>query len=152
VKFPRPGRPSLITVGILALVVTFLAVEAVRTVPVRHALRSYTELIAAANRQDLAEARRLCSARYLRTHNLREADEGGLVGLPRNIHPNYQAWRHGSAVWICPANRFDPGMAPVYQFIPENGGLRFDGPVGVLERGRRFVPLPDAGTSADPPR
>jgi hypothetical protein len=68
------------------------------------------------------------------------------MGLPRNIHPNYQAWRHGSSVWICPANRFDRGLAPVYQFIAERDGWRFDGPVGVLEHGRRFIPLPDAGT------
>lgn len=151
-RLPRPGRPSLITLGILTLVVTFLAVEAIRTVPVRHALRSYTDLIAAANRQDLAEARRHCSSRYLKTHDLRDAEEGGLVGLPRNLHPNYQAWRNGSAVWICPTNRFDRGLAPVYQFLHESGGWKFDGPVGVLERGSRFIPMIDAGTPPDPPR
>ena len=34
-------------------------------------------------------------ARYLRIHPLRPADEGGIVGLPRNIHKNFQAWRQG---------------------------------------------------------
>jgi hypothetical protein len=135
-------RPILIgaaiVVGLLAIVVG----EVVYTRPVREAVFAYTRLIAAANRPDLTdeerleEARRLCSARYLRTHTLRLAPEGGLVGIPRNIHKNYQAWRHGRNVWICPTNR----VGPIYQFVPESGEWRFDGLVGLLRPHWEVVP------------
>ena len=117
-----------------------LAVEVVRTAPVRGAVRAFTELIAAANRQDVAAARRLCSARYLRTHDPAPAVEGGLVGLPRNIHPNFRAWRRGDAVWLCPTNR----VGPVFQFVVEGHSWRFDGPVGLLRGPGRFVPMTEA--------
>ena len=66
------------------------------------------------------------------------AREGGVIGLPRNIHKNFRAWRHGSAVWICPMNR----VGPLYQFVLEAGSWRFDGPIGIL-RGRGEVVLSD---------
>lgn len=148
---PRPGRrPSLVTLGIVGLVLILLAALAWREIPVGRAVRTYTALIAAANRGDVAGARALCSRRYLESHDLRPAEEGGLVGLPRNIHRRFQAWRHGAHVWLCPTNT----IGPVYQFIHEDGGWRFDGPVGVLAGGNRFLPLRDApeGVELDAPR
>jgi hypothetical protein len=95
---------------------------------------AYTALIVAANRGDLDAVRRLCTSRYLKEHDVRPAREGGVVGLPRNIHKNFRAWRHGPHVWICPTNR----VGPLYQFVFEAGSWRFDGPVGIL-RGRGEV-------------
>jgi hypothetical protein len=133
----------MIVVGVLA-VVSGLAAEIWWTAPLRGATRTYWDLIGAANRSNLDAARRLCSARYLRTHDLTLAPEGGIVGLPRNIHKNHQVWRHGDAVWLCPTNR----VGPVYQFVYEEGSWRFDGPVGLLEPGHRLTPMPDAGPPA----
>ena len=42
-----------------------------------------------------------CSAHYLDTHQLRPAPDGGLVGLPRGIHKNFQVWRAGAEVRLC---------------------------------------------------
>ena len=114
--------------------------------PVRRSVLTYTELLGAANRPDLTDdqrldlARRLCSTRYLQTHDLKLAPEGGLVGIPRNIHQNFQAWRHGPHVWLCPTNR----VGPVYQFVNENGSWRFDGPVGMLRPHGAMVPYEEA--------
>ena len=60
--------------------------SAVWTAPVRESVRAYTELLGAANRQDVAAARRLCSTRYLRTHPLRPAADGG-TRRPSPEHP-----------------------------------------------------------------
>ena len=84
-------------------------------------------------------ARSLCSTRYLKTHPLAVAAEGGLVGIPRNINKNFKAWREGPNVWICPTNR----IGPVYQFVFEDGGWRFDGPVGILRPWGEMVPMSD---------
>ncbi|HZW29055.1 MAG TPA: hypothetical protein VFF52_00005 [Isosphaeraceae bacterium] len=140
---------SLIVAGAITLLLLGgLAFEIIATRPVRGALRTCTELFTIANRPGLSEAERLeaaralCSRRYLQTHELKVADEGGIVGIPRNINKNFQAWREGPNVWICPTNR----IGPVYQFIFENGGWRFDGPVGILRpRGEmvRISDLPD---------
>jgi hypothetical protein len=126
---------SLIVAGVITLILLGgLAFEIIATQPVRGALRACTELFTIANRPGLSEAdrldaaRALCSGRYLQTHELKVADEGGIVGIPRNINKNFQAWREGPNVWICPTNR----IGPVYQFVFENGGWRFDGPVGIL--------------------
>jgi hypothetical protein len=108
--------------------------EIVTTQPVRGGMRTLSELFTIANRPDLTAderlnaARSLCSARYLQAHPLVVAAEGGLVGLPRNINKNFKAWREGPNVWICPTNR----IGPVYQFVFENNGWRFDGPVAIL--------------------
>jgi hypothetical protein len=64
------------------------------------------------------------------------------VGLPRNIHKNFQAWRHGKDVWICPTDR----VGPIYQFVYEADGWKFDGPAGILRARGEIVPageLPD---------
>jgi hypothetical protein len=133
-----PTRPALrrwiFGGAFAALLAGALAAEVIATRPVRRALAAYNALIAAANRQDLDAIRRLCTTRYLREHDVRPAREGGVVGLPRNIHKNFRAWRHGPHVWICPTNR----VGPLYQFVFEAGSWRFDGPVGIL-RGRGEV-------------
>ena len=135
---------SLIVAGGLTLILLGgLAFEIIATQPVRGALRTCTELFTIANRPGLSEAERLdaaralCSRRYLQTHELKVADEGGLVGIPRNINKNFQAWREGPNVWICPTNR----IGPVYQFVFEDGSWRFDGPVGILRPWGEIVPM-----------
>ncbi|MDR3636717.1 MAG: hypothetical protein P4L84_23135 [Isosphaeraceae bacterium] len=135
----KPVAIGLAVVVVLAGGLAFLIVE---TIPVRGALATYTELIATANRPDLtdvervATARRLCSERYLRTHELAVAPEGGLIGIPRNIHKNFQAWRREGRIWVCPTNR----VGPLYQFVHESGRWRFDGPVGLLRPRGEIVP------------
>lgn len=138
------ARPVLIGAAIVAAAAGAVVFTAVRTRPVRQAVVVYTELLGAANRGDLATARRLCTDRYLETHRLEPAEEGGIVGLPRNIHPNFQAWAQGPHIWICPTNR----AGPVYQFVHERGAWRFDGPVGLLRGRGEFIPqreLSEAG-------
>lgn len=126
----------VLAIGGLAVVVAGW-VRATR--PVRETVGAYSALISAANRQDVEAAAQLCSTRYRRLHRLQPAEEGGIVGLPRNIHKNFQAWRQGENVWICPTNR----VGPVYQFVHEAGRWRFDGPVGLLQGRNEFLPLPD---------
>ncbi len=129
-------RPILIGAAVVAALIVALVVTTVRTRPVRQSVIAFTELLAAANLQDLPRARGLCSSRYLAAHPLEPSAEGGIVGLPRNMHPNFQAWRDGPHVWICPTNR----VGPIYQFVPEAGAWKFDGPVGLL-RGRGRILL-----------
>ena len=117
-----------------------LVFEVISTAPVRNAVNTYTELITAANHADLAAAARLCTQRYVRTHPLRAAPEGGLVGIPRNINKNFQAWRQGRDVLFCPSNR----VGPVYRFVREAGRWKFDGPIGILQPGG-VVELGDPG-------
>ena len=78
-------KPILIAV-VLALVVGVVALEFLLTRPVRGAVRTYTQLIGAGNRQDLNAIRSLCTDRYKTTHVLKLASEGGMIGMPRNIH------------------------------------------------------------------
>src|SRR5262249_42407773 len=101
-------RAWIVTLGLVVLLGIALALEIIITRPVRQALTTSPALLAAANRQDLDAVRRLCTRRYLEAHAPRRARAGGVVGLPRNIHPNHQAWRHGPDVWICPTNRVGP--------------------------------------------
>jgi hypothetical protein len=139
-------RRVLLGLAVAALLGAALAVVTVWTRPVREAVAAYTELLGAVNRQDLEGVRRVCSSRYLATHRLVAASEGGVVGMPRNIHKNFQAWRQGANIWLCPTNR----VGPVYQFVREQGAWRFDGPVGLLRGRNEFVPsaelvTPDVG-------
>jgi hypothetical protein len=108
------------------------------------AVASYVALISAANAGDLDGVRRQCSERYRATHRIEAAREGGVVGLPRNIHKNFQAWRAGEDVWLCPTNR----VGPVYRFVREGGGWKFDGPAGVLRSGGRVVAGEDGEKSS----
>ncbi|MGO9922108.1 MAG: hypothetical protein ACLQIB_46350 [Isosphaeraceae bacterium] len=146
-------RLILISAGITALVLAWLAFEIITTGPVRGALHTCAELLTIANRPGVSEpdrlaaARKLCSQRYLQTHQLAVADgnDGGLVGFPRNFNKNFKAWREGPNVWICPTNRDNP-VRPVYQFVFEDGGWRFDGPVAILRPWGQIVrtsELPD---------
>ncbi len=137
-------KPTLVGLAIAAAVLSAVALTAIRTGPVRRAVATYTALIGAAGRRDLEAARGLCTARYLQTHRLELAPEGGIVGLPRNIHPNFQAWQQDANVWICPTNR----AGPVYQFVPEGDAWRFDGPVGLLRGHGVFVPQSDLSEAA----
>jgi hypothetical protein len=132
-------RPVLIGLAVAALLIGGVVAMAVRTLPIRRAVGVYTALIVAANQQDLDTARRLCSTRYLKTHNLRLASEGGIVGFPRNINKNFQAWRQGPDIWVCPTDR----QGPIYQFVLEGGQWRFDGPVGILRGRGQVVRYPD---------
>jgi hypothetical protein len=141
-------RLVLISGAVLLLAGAALAYEIVSTRPVREAVRTYSELVSAGNRGDLSDeqrltaARRLCSARYLSTGSLSLGPEGGIGGLPRTINKNFQAWREGPNVWICPTNR----IGPVYQFVAENGRWRFDGLIAILRaRGEiiRTTEMPD---------
>jgi hypothetical protein len=136
-----------ITATVALIAIGGLAFEIVATGPVRGALRTCAELFTIANRPGLDEAHRLeaarslCSARYLRTHNLALATEGGIVGIPRNLHKNFKAWREGPNVWICPTNV--GSTRPVYQFVFEEGAWQFDGPVGLLHQSGEVVPMAD---------
>ena len=134
-----PGRRWLWAAGVILLLAAGLTGLAVWTGPERDAVRVYNALTAAANRGAVEAARQLCSERYLAGHRLHPASEGGIVGLPRNIHKNFQAWRQGPNVWLCPTNR----VGPVYQFVRGPLGSKFDGPVGLLQGRGDFVPMDD---------
>ena len=145
------ARSAAIAVVITATVAGGLAIEVITTRPVRGSIRTLSELFTIANRPDLtadqrlAAARSLCTARYRKAHPLALAAEGGIVGIPRNINKNFQAWREGPNVRVCPTNR----IGPVYQFVYEKGAWRFDGPVGILGPRGEFVrtsELPDSSS------
>jgi hypothetical protein len=139
------ARPWVIGAGVAVILLIAVAAFAVWTAPERESLRVYTELIAAANLEDVSTARSLCSAQYLQTHQLRPAPDGGLVGLPRGIHKNFQVWRAGPEVRLCPMNR----IGPVYSFVHEATGWKFNGPIGILRGRGEFVPIAE-GSSTDP--
>ena len=109
------------------------------------AVAAYVDLITAANAGDLAGVRRACSARYAATHPIRAAKEGGVVGLPRNIHKNFQAWRRGDHVLLCPTNR----VGPVYRFVREGDAWKFDGPAGILGPGGQLIEADDRASEED---
>ena len=92
--------------------------------------------IAAHRGETLDAVRSLCSSRYLASHPIRPSAEGGVVGLPRNIHKNFQVWREGGEVWLCPTDR----VGPVYRLVLEGGSWKFDGLVGLLRSGGRVEP------------
>ena len=107
----------------------------------REAMRTFTALVSFGNAQDLQGVRSLCTKRYLDAHPIIPATEGGVVGLPRNIHKNFQVWNESGQVWLCPTDR----VGPVYRLYveTEGGGYKFDGPVGLLRPGGRTEPLGD---------
>lgn len=136
-EVPKVGRRVVwIALGLVTAVVA-VGFEIAWTSPVREAVRCYTELISAANRRDLDAARALCTEQYQATHDLKLAREGGMIGLPRNIHKNFQAWREGRDVWLCPTNR----VGPVFRFVNDAGRWKFDGVIGQLMPGGRVVPM-----------
>jgi hypothetical protein len=127
-----------------------LTAEIIATRPVRQAVSTYLALMDAADHGDIDAVRRLCTDRYLASHDPEPARGGGVVGLPRNIHKNFRAWRHGQNVWLCPTNR----VGPLYQFVFEHDSWRFDGPVGILRPRGEVIPYADLtdeeGPSAPP--
>ena len=133
-------RAWVIAALIASAVIGFSAGLTLWTAPTRASLATYLELLNAANTQDIAAASRLCSTRYRAEHPLKAAPQGGLIGLPRNINKNFQVWRKGSDVWLCPTNR----IGPVYRFVHEAGGWKFDGPAGLLRPRGEFVRYEDA--------
>jgi hypothetical protein len=137
-KLSRRHLPGAIAIA--AGLIFALAAEIAWTAPMRGAVRTYHALLAAANRQpepDADAAGRLCSSRFRRVHGLWPARAGGFIGLPRSIHKNFQVWRHGRDVWLCPTNR----AGPVYRFVREEGRWKFDGLVGqLLPTGRVLAP------------
>jgi hypothetical protein len=131
------SRNILLAAAAATLLAAALVYEIVATMPIRGALRTFSDLIAIGNRVDLPESTRLalaqaqCSSGYLSRRPLSLGPEGGIVGLPRAIDKNFEAWRNGPNVWICPTKRTNT-LRPVYQFVRENGSWRFDGPVAIL--------------------
>lgn len=101
----------------------------------RGAVAAYARLIASANVADLATIRTLCTDRFLAEHPLRGAERGGVVGFPRQIHPNYQVWVEGEEVWLCQGNR----VGLVVRFRREAGVWKYDGEVGLLRPGGQVV-------------
>ncbi len=132
-KFPRW---AWLAIGLGLVVVAWAALPWIDDLrATQGAVASYVELIAAANAGDIPRVRGRCSTHYLAFNPVRPAKEGGVIGLPRGIHKNFQAWRHGEDVWLCPTNR----VGPVYRFVHEGEAWKFDGPVGVLRAGGRVV-------------
>lgn len=128
-----------------ALLLAILAVFALilwlayKTRDSRAGIAAYSRLTVAVNKQDIEVVKNLCTERYVRTHSFRPAEEGGLVGFPRFIQKNFQAWREGDAVWVCPTNR----VGPIYQFLKENGEWKYDGLIGLLRSGNTIIVLPE---------
>ena len=134
--------PILSAVALALVTLVWLAVS---TRDTRSAVMAYTRLTAAVNAQKADEVKALCTARYVRTHKFSPADEGGMVGFPRFIHQNFQAWREGEAVWVCPTNR----VGPIYQFVQEDGVWKYDGLIGLLRSGHQILVLPEESRDAD---
>lgn len=130
---PRWGWAAM-ALGLIALIV-FVPGWAGSLRATHGAVASYVDLLAAVNTGDLDGVRRHCSTRYLASHAIQEAKEGGVVGMPRNIHKNFQAWRDGPDVLLCPTNR----VGPVYRFVREGDAWKFDGPAGLLGPGGRMT-------------
>ena len=128
----RPTPTRWVQLGLIGVAVALALVFATRGVrnliTTRGAVATYSRLIASANAGDIAAVRALCSARYGRDNPLELAREGGVVGFPRQIHPNFQVWSEGAEVWLCPGNR----VGTVYRFVREGETWKYDGPVGML--------------------
>ncbi len=135
-KFPKMPR-WVWPVGLLMVVALIaFAPRWVATLRDTHdAIAVYSELLGAANAQNVAGVGQLCTRTYLNAHPVRVAKEGGVIGLPRTIHPNFQAWRDRDDILLCPANR----IGPVYRIKKENGSWKFDGPIGILRPGGAIV-------------
>lgn len=128
-KSPR-GIAAVAAVAALILI-------AIRLVPAEFAkqrvVRNYARLLAASFAGDLETVRSLCSTRYLRERPPEPAPQGGVKGMPRGINKNFQVWRDGPVVLLCPTNR----IGPVYEFVWEDG-WKFNGSIGLLRSGGRL--------------
>ena len=141
---PAPARPGhfgrwLALGSAVFCVLAILVWLALSTRETRAGVTAYTRLTAAVNAQDIEKVRSLCTARYLATHQLRASPSGGMVGFPRFIHKNFQAWREGNAVWLCPTNR----VGPIYQFLKEGDQWKYDGLIGLLRSGNQILVMPE---------
>ena len=99
----------------------------------RGGMATLTRLVSAANAGDLDRVRELCTSRYLTEHPLKRLADGGVAGIPRNIHRNFKAWTEGDEVWICPADR----VGVVVRLVKDGNLWKFDGLVGLLRSGGR---------------
>ena len=149
---PRWGWAA-IALGLVALVV--FVPGWVGSLRATHgAVASYVDLLAAVNTGDLDGVRRRCSTRYLASHAIREAKEGGVVGMPRNIHKNFQAWRAdrtscsarrtGSAPSIGSSARVTPGSSTARPACSGPGGRMTEGEpsVGAAATGTPSIDRP----------
>lgn len=132
-------REWVIGPTVVAFVVLGLALVYVQTQPTRASVQTFSALIGAANRGDVRAAEPLCSKRYRQSHTIQAALGGGIEGLPRNIHKNFQVWRDGAIVLLCPTNR----IGPVYRFVFEEAEWKFDGIAGLLQSDGLLRPLRD---------
>jgi hypothetical protein len=96
-----------------------------RTAGERGALRTFAQLIAAANRRDLSTVESLCSSRLLLHDPPRFAPRGGLVGLPRALGRRYVVRHVGDFILISPGGR--GGFE--YRLVDQDGAWKFDGVV-----------------------
>jgi hypothetical protein len=130
------GRWALVAlVGMALLAVpTSRAVRALGMT--RGGLATFAKVLAWGNAGDLDAVRSLCSRRYLASHRVERSTEGGVVGLPRMIHKNFQAWVEGEDVWLCPTDR----VGPVYRLVVEGRAWKFDGLAGLLGANGRVEP------------
>lgn len=137
-------RNALIAGAVVSTVAGLLTYEVVSTRPVRNAVRAYSDLIAAANRPGLSVSERIeaarpyFSSRRLAAGPIRVAPEGGLEGLPRAIGRNFQAWREGGEVWLCPTGR----TGAVHRLVEEDGRWKLDGLVGYLRSPGDLIAAP----------
>ena len=127
----RRLRWALAALG-LAAVLAYPTARMVRSLRMtRGGVSTFAAMVAHANAGDLDSVRSLCSRRYLGSRRVELSPEGGVFGLPRNIHRNFRAWVEGDEVRLCPTDR----VGPVYRFVFEGGSWKFDGPVGLLRPG-----------------
>ncbi len=135
------GRLQIWQLGIGVLACVLAAVFLIRgirnLVTTRGAVTTYSRLIAGANAGDVGAVRALCSERYRTTHPPEAAREGGMIGFPRQIHPNFQVWVQGREVWLCAANR----VGTVHRFVWEADRWKYDGPMGFLRADGVIVPM-----------
>ena len=138
-----PRRSLRIKLAVGLLVVGLSVPFVIRTIQdlavTRRAVGVYARLITSANAQDLPAVRSLCAAGYLQAHPIERSKNGGLVGFPRRIHPNYQVWRHKDEVWLCQGNR----VGVVVRFVPEGEVWKYAGVVGVLRSDGRIASATD---------
>jgi hypothetical protein len=121
---------ALIVAGLLA----WPAARFVRSTRMTHGgLAAFKGMIDSANAGDLATVRVRCSRGYLESHPIQAAPEGGVEGLPRVIHKNFQVWAEGDQVRVCPTDR----IGPVYRMVFEDGVWKFDGLAGLLGSGEK---------------
>lgn len=133
----KKNKQRLIALGIVALVASVLTGMYYWTRAERESMQCFVALMNAANQGDLEKMNLYCTQDYLKRQPLELAPEGGAKNIPRGIDKNFQVWRSGASVRVCPTNR----VGPVYQFKHEQGRWKFDGVIGILRPGGRILPV-----------